>query len=289
MRDEGVCVACGGPLRFFGRRIGYAYHECLTCRSLQLVPQPTPEELEAAYRTEYVKSGHLRSAAEEAVGAAQPYYKALLAALHAHGMPSSVLEVGAGWGGLGEWLVSQGVDYRGVDLAVDMVAHCRTKGLAVERGDLFSVQGETRDALMMSAVFEHIVSHDAWLDHARTLLNPGGLFVSMQPTARFARFMGQAARAGIRSLELPQLHEVFCPPWHTVLFSINGMQRLMARHGFRLLDVRPGPQGIGRGLTGAAKWALGAVNKAGWPMLGAKWPFVICHIFVFRKEHDSPI
>jgi hypothetical protein len=179
--------------------------------------------------------------------------------------------------------VSQGIDYRGVDLAEDMVAHCKAKGLPIERGDLFSLESEPHGALVMSAVFEHLVGHDAWLEHARTLLEPGGLFVSMQPTARFARVMGQAARMGIRKLELPQLHEVFCPPWHTVLFSIAGMERLFERHGFELLDVRPGPQGIGRGLTGLAKKTLGLVNAAGWPLFGTKWPFVICHIFVFRK------
>jgi len=271
-------------LRFFGRRAGYAYHECTACAGLQLVPPPAPTELDEAYRTEYVKSGHLRSQPEESMGAAQPYYRALVAALRAYGMPSSVLEVGAGWGGLAETLVSHGIDYRGIDLAEDMVAHCKAKGLPVERGDLFSVESEPRGALILSAVFEHLVGHDAWLERARTLLEPGGRIVSMQPTARFARFVGQVARFGARSLELPQLHEVFCPPWHTVLFSIMGMERLFERHGFRLLDVRPGPQGIGRGVTGLAQRTLGAINKAGWPLFGVTWPFVICHIFVFEKK-----
>ena len=279
-----ACAACGGALRFFGRRAEYAYHRCTGCGSLQLVPPPTPGELEAAYRSEYVKAGHLRSQAEEATGAAQPYYKAIVAAMRGHGAPAKVLEVGAGWGGLAEMLLARGFEYQGVDLADDMVSHCMAKGFPVERGDLFSIDSAPCGALITSAVFEHLVGHDAWLDRARTLLEPGGLFVSMQPTARFAHFMGQAARMGFRRLELPQLHEVFCPPWHTVLFSIPGMEQLLARHGFRLLDVLPGPQGIGRGLTGMAQRTLSVVNKAGWPLFGVTWPFVICHIFVFQKE-----
>ncbi|GMV93329.1 MAG: hypothetical protein AMXMBFR82_31070 [Candidatus Hydrogenedentota bacterium] len=278
-----ACVSCHGSLEPFGPREGYHYYRCTECGNLQLFPLPTRAELDEAYRKDYATAGHCRSDVDEQTGAARPYYEAIASVLKAHEAGSRVLEIGSGWGGLCEVLLAEGFDYAGIDVSEEMVAHCQRRGFPVEFRDVRDVTGGPFDALVMSAVFEHIVEHDAWLEHARSLLREGGLFVSMQPTARFATFMGSALRLGWRNAELPQLHQVFCPPWHTVLFSIDGMSALMKRRGFELVDVRLGPQARGRGMTGLAQRGLAWINRLGWPVLGTRWPMAISHIFVFRK------
>lgn len=278
-----TCVACGGPLGFFGRRSGYDYHRCARCRTLQLAPLPTAAELAEAYRTRYAASGHCRTEEEDVSGAAQPYYDALVAALLARGARGPVLDVGAGWGGLCRTLLDHNFECRGIEPSEEMVAACVKRGLPVRRGDVAGVDDGPYGAIVLSSVFEHLVDHDAWLEKARSLLEPGGLLVTMQPTARFAVFASSLMRFGIRSLPLPQLHQVICPPWHVVLFSIEGMRALMARNGFQLIEVRPGPQARNRGLIGLAQRMLGAVNRIGYSVVGIDWPTVISHIFVFQK------
>jgi hypothetical protein len=128
------------------------------------------------------------------------------------------------------------------------------------------------------------------LDHASAIetlhhiLKPGGLFICFQPTAHFAIFFATLFRMGIRALPLPQLHEVICPPWHTVLFTIKGMRMLAESHGFEVLEILPGPVQTGSGLGGIIKNSLNRVNTWMWPVFGEKWPLCICHVFVLRKK-----
>lgn len=274
-------MACHSVLARYGARDRYTYYRCTGCGTLQLVPMPTREELSEAYRDRYATAGHCRTRGEDEAGVAQPYYDALLDTLRAHRVSGRVLEVGSGWGGLAETLLRAGFDYRGIDVSEEMVAACKERGLPIAFKDIADEMETGNGAIVMSAVFEHLIEHDAWLDHAARLLRPGGLFISMQPTAHFARFVGgPLARVTGR---LPQLHQVFCPPWHTVLFSIAGMTALLRRHGFEPVEVRRGPHARGHGLGGIAQRALETVNRVGWNVLGTRWPLVISHIFVFRR------
>ena len=73
-----------------------------------------------------------------------------------------------------------------------MAAYCRKEGLPVHHGDLSGLQNKEGQigAFALNTVFEHLVAHDAWLSHAHRLLAPRGLFITLQPTASFADFMG---------------------------------------------------------------------------------------------------
>jgi hypothetical protein len=84
---------------------------------------------------------------------------------------------------------------------------------------------------------------------------PGGLLVTFNPTARFAALMGRVLRLGRRRRELPELVDMYSPPWHTAFFSIHGMQLLLGRHGFELLEVRWTPSGRKPGLTERRSWS----------------------------------
>ena len=73
------------------------------------------------------------------------------------------------------------------------------------------------------------------------------------------------------------------PMWHTALFSIAATEQYLSRHGFRLLDIRPAPQGRHGGWVGSAQRALELTNRVGWLLFGPRWPLVTSHIFVFER------
>lgn len=244
---------------------------------------PRAEELAAAYASAYACAGHIDADPEAAVRATQPYRRAILRAIEARRVEGPVAEIGAGWGGLARLLTAKGFSYEGVEPSHAMARYCREQGLPVIEGDIWSLPGPEYSALLLSNVFEHLTEHDAWLTRASGLLRQGGAIITTQPTARFATFMGSVARLGQRNVHLPELHRTFAPPWHTVIFSIPGMERLMARHGFDLIDVRPMPQGREQGLA-AIQWSLEQVNKIGWAALGGRWPLIPGHLFVFEKS-----
>lgn len=279
------CVACGGILRVFGRRLEYEYHRCLECGTIQLYPLPSAAELARAYAAEYATAGHYEADADLCRMAARTYYQHIAGALKDYHAEGLVVDYGAGWGGLCELLIAEGFDAQGVEPSDAMAASCRKKGLPVHHGDLSALHNNEGKigAFALNAVFEHLVAHDAWLSHVHRLLAPRGLFITLQPTAPFADFMGRLVRFGNVRASLPAVHQIFCPPWHTVFFSFDGMRQLMAKHGFELLDIRPAPQGRARGVIGLTQVAVETLNRFGWRLMGRSWPLLIAHTFVFRK------
>jgi SAM-dependent methyltransferase len=280
------CVACGGKLALFGPRLQYEYHRCIQCGTIQLYPLPSRTELERAYAAEYATAGHYEGNADLCRWSARTYYQGIARAMkdfHAQGL---VVDYGAGWGGLCELLLTEGFQVHGVEPSDMMAAYCRKRGLPVQHGDLRTLQANEGQigAFALNAVFEHLVEHDIWLKDAYRLLAPRGLFVTLQPTAPFANFMGRLVRFGNLRTPLPALHQFFWPPWHTVFFSLTGMKELMVKHGFDLQDVRPAPQGRVRGLMGVAQITLETVNRVGWKIIGRSWPLLTAHTFVFRKK-----
>lgn len=283
---ESICVACGGEgLRFFGERKNFSYGRCPACWTLQLVPLPSANFLHEAYTTEYAHSGHCQGMPEIRNKVAVPQYEALCDALERFGnKEGKILDHGCGWGGLLECLQERGIGAEGLEPSEAMAAYCEKKGFVVHRCSLAEIPGEEGyDVLLLSSVFEHLVDHESWIAQAMRLLRPGGVLISLQPTARFATFGAQLLRLRRKTTPLPALHQVFSPPWHTVLFSLQGMERLMTSHGFQLEGIFPAPLQKEGGLTGFMQGAVRTVNAVAYPFFGVHWPLWIGHIFVFRK------
>ena len=285
MTDTGKCVVCAAGLTPFGRRQGYNYHNCPSCGTLQLVPLPSREELDEAYTEQYATAQHIDDDPELHRIAFAPYHKALMGILRQYGITGRVLDYGAGWGFLCQMLNDNGFTCEGLDLSEKMVEHAQEQRLPVRFGDIEEAEDNRYAALVLCTVFEHLVDHEAWLGHAGRVLQEGGLFVSSQPTARFGYFVGTLIRLGRSGIPLPALHHIFCPPWHTVLFSLAGMQQIAERNGFTLLEIRVAPQGRAVGITGILQRILGAINWLGTSVMGVNWPLLTGHIFVFRKTN----
>jgi len=244
---------------------------------------PTQAALEEAYAKTYASSGHMEGDPIRNVVVRRTCLECVVAALEEHGAAGRVFEAGAGWGGIAELLSTRGFQYEGIEPNEQMAAHCRSKGLPVTCASFADWCGSGFDAIVMCAVFEHSPDPEAWLDRIRNGLRPGGLFVSLQPTAPFATLGARLCRLGSTRPPLPRLHEAFCPPWHAVLFSLAGMEKLASQSGMELVEVRPARQGRAGGLTGLAQVTLELVNRAGWRLAKRVWPLLPCHVFVFRK------
>jgi 2-polyprenyl-3-methyl-5-hydroxy-6-metoxy-1,4-benzoquinol methylase len=282
------CLVCKHDIELFGPRQGYEYHLCRACGTIQLWPMPSQAAVEEAYRSTYV-AGKLNEntafSPEWWREASRPYVQALVGVLKDYRVQGRVLDYGAGWGHLVDGMIKAGFHAQGLELSAKEVAYGRARGLPMRQEHLTEVQGldGTLSAITMSAVLEHFVDHPAMLRAVHRLLKSDGLFVTMHPTAALFRMLGTIFRFGVRRRELAEYAGTFTPPWHTVLFSVNGTDQLISRHGFRLLEIRPAPQGRLGGVLGLIQVSLEWVNKFGWALLGKRWPLVTTHIFVFQK------
>ena len=280
------CAACGGPLRLFGPRDAYEYHRCDVCATLQLHPMPTPAELAAAYRNGYIGSGHSANLEdpERWKTAGGTYHDRIVRCLKDRGVSGPVVDFGSGWGTLLQKLAANGFDARGVEVSEVMIEHCRKKKLNVATGIAELGLDGRASAVVLCGVFEHLTGHERWLGEFHRLLKDGGLLVSLQPTAALFELLSGLVRLGDCRKTLWRFGTAFCPPWHTVLFSIQGMDTLLCRNGFERVDVRPAPQGRSGGWKTPVQIALEAVNRAGWRLAGIRWPLLTSHIFIYRKK-----
>lgn len=277
------CVACGGKLSPFGEREGYYYHICKRCGTLQLVPMPDEKKLAMLYETNYSDAAHYGEDPVTCTRAARPYYESIRDVLLDYRISGPVLDCGSGWGGLCRILLESGFDCRGVEPSARMADYCISRGLPVMHGGLELFDEDRFSAIVLCTVFEHLTSHLTWLQKARSLISPGGVLVTLQPTARFASIAGQLIRFGRRDAPLPRLHQVFCPPWHTAFFSLAGMDKLAGKAGFETIEIRPAPQGRFGGAVGMGQRFLEEINKVGRRLSGIRWPLLIAHIFILKR------
>ena len=284
------CIACGGKLMLFGPRLNYEYHICTSCGTLQLFPMPVEEDLLVAYSTEYSSAKQTEESNDpdwwDAAG--RPYRKAILNTLIDHSISGLILDFGAGWGHLCEMLIEHGFDCRGIEPSSEMAEYCQRKGVPVDQGGLELVERDPKDvsAIVLCAVFEHLVNHNSYLSRFNSLLPRGGVVVTLHPTAACYTLIGKLARLGNRRRELPELHGSFSPPWHTALFSLEAMEIMAHKNGFQLIEIRPVPQGRVGGLVGSVQICLEKVNRIGWSLMGLRWPLITTHTFVLRKVRD---
>lgn len=281
------CVACAGELTLFGPYKTYTYCHCKNCGTIQLSPMPGETEMEELYAAEYVAAAHTNEFAdpEQWREVSRTYCQSLADAVQAHAPSGAVVDYGAGWGFLVEMLADRGYQACGVEISRAELAYAKKRGLPIKEGDLSAVSElkGNADAVVMLAVFEHLVNHGKAISAAHDLLKSGGVFATLHPTAAAYNLIGRIVRLGNTRAPLPDLAGAFSAPWHTVLFSVKATEQIVSRYGFRLLEVRPAPQGRLGGILGLVQRMLELINKVGWHLFKTRWPLVTTHIFVFQK------
>jgi SAM-dependent methyltransferase len=280
-----ACAACRGPLEFFGTRGRYTYEKCSACRSIQLYPLPTPEELAQAYSNDYASSNHYGTDPDQIFENGEPFFRAVTRTLREAGVASGrVLDVGCGWGGMVRVLREEGYDTLGVDYESDSLAYCRAQALPVEVMDLDRLEREGRrfDAILLVTVFEHLVDHRERLERLSALLDPNGVLVVLVPTASLFGTVAGLVRRVRNTREIPAVNGTFEPPWHTTILSVEGFERMVEGTPFVVDKVLASPSGSGRGVKRVIQAAATAVSVGGDRLFGRRWPIVLNHIFVCR-------
>jgi SAM-dependent methyltransferase len=287
MTTESRCIVCGGQLTLFGPFGDYKYYLCRGCGSIQLSPMPDAQTMQRAYEEEYAHGKQLERYfdPEWARAAVRPYNESVAKAARDHVNGGLAIECGAGWGGLVEMLMRDGFEVQGVELSTDQVAFGQRRGWPIRQGDLNALsEFEGRaDVVTMCAVFEHLTDHGEVIDAAHRLLKDGGKLITLHPTAKFYAMLGAVLQIGNRQRQLPSVFGAFAAPWHTMFPSISATKRMVSPRGFRLIEIRPAPQGTHGGINGLAQRVLGMVNVVGFKLLKLRWPLITSHVFVFEK------
>ncbi len=281
------CIACLGELSFLGNNAGYKYYTCSRCKTVQINPIPNQHDTEQAYtQSQFATHAHGQGDPVAIYRSSRPYYLNIAQALVAHDVSGLVVDYGAGWGGLCKVLIEQGFECKGVELSENMVNECKKQMLPVKQESLSDLikEGSKAQAITLCGVFEHLSDPKTFLQNAYDLLDNGGLLVSMQPTATFARYFAAVSRLGQTKKTLSNLFWIFDAPWHIALYSIEGMKQLTDQCGFDLLEVRFSPQGRIEGFYGLVQRMLQQINNIGWRIFKGKWPLLISHTFVFKKR-----
>jgi len=282
-----LCAACQGQLEPFGRRGTYTYEKCTRCRSIQLYPLPTEDELAKAYASDYASANHYGTDPDAIFENGQPFFRTVTAELRRSGLASGrVLDVGCGWGGMVKVLMEEGFGALGVDYESDSLAYCRSQGLPVEEMDLdrMASEGRSFDAALLVTVFEHLVDHRERLDRIAKVLTPNGVLIVLVPTASLFGAVASAVRRVKRTDEIPAVNGTFEPPWHTTILSVEGFERMLDGTPFALERVAASPSGSGRGVKRAIQTAATAVAVGGSRLFGKRWPIVLNHVFACRRK-----
>jgi 2-polyprenyl-3-methyl-5-hydroxy-6-metoxy-1,4-benzoquinol methylase len=203
--------------------------ECAGCGVLALHPQPTDEELAAAYSAEYY--GASRRKFIVPIAALVGVFQGGRARVVARLLPRAarILDVGCGNGGFLMQMQRRGFSVEGTEWTAASAARVpRESGIGVHVGDLLDVHlpPQTFDAVTLWHVFEHLRQPDLALRKIRVLLRPEGRLLMSLPNAESA----QAQRFGRDWFH----HD---PPRHLFGFGLHSLAQLLEDSGFRVEDI----------------------------------------------------
>jgi SAM-dependent methyltransferase len=259
--------------------------KCCSCGSIQLDPLPTPDELSAAYSSDYATAGHYGTDPDEIYRNGEPFFRAVTASLRKAGIASGrVLDVGCGWGGMVRVLRDEHYEPLGIDYESESLEYCRRQSLPVQEMDLdrLTASGARFNAILLVTVFEHLVDHRERLRRLSALLAPQGALVVLIPTASLFGAVAGMVRRVRNTREIPAVNGTFEPPWHTTILSVAGFERMLDGTPFTLERVAASPSGSGRGIKRVIQATATALAVGGDRLFGRRWPIVLNHIFVCR-------
>ncbi len=230
-----VCPACRSPRA----RRAFAgppdsFFRCRDCASLFDTEPPSVEELRERYQGKdyFVKEGD--DGGEVVWGYEDDYladhefidakFDRVLRHLERYVKSGTLLDVGAGPGFLVSVAVRRGWHASGLELNEWAAEHARNElGVDVRAGELVeqAYPDDAFDAVTLLDIIEHVPDPDSMLAEVARIVRPGGAVALLTPDAGsfVSRLLGH------------RWPEVRRPGEHTVLFSVDGLSRALARHG----------------------------------------------------------
>jgi SAM-dependent methyltransferase len=218
------------------RAKGYDVIQCAMCGFRHVVPLPSPQQLERAYREAYYRdekptflshAGEDQAWAELAQSDRLEIFERILGSDRRR-----LLDIGSGPGFFLRTAKSRGWRVLGIEPSKQAAAHARGIGVEVAEG-FFGAEtapGLGRfDAIQMNNVLEHVPDPIELLIIAREMLESGGLLCVNVPND-FSAF--QVAAAATQSL--PEWW--IAPPHHLNYFDFDSLTALMERIGLRTVE-----------------------------------------------------
>jgi SAM-dependent methyltransferase len=200
--------------------------KCEGCGVLALHPQPTHDQLIAAYSQEYYGSAKKKFLGP--VAALVRMFQGGRARMVARRVPAGgrVLDIGCGNGGFLQELQRRGYVVEGTEWVARSAERVpQDPPVLVHVGDLLdlALPPRTYDAITLWHVFEHLRRPADTLLKIKSLLRPGGWLFMAVPNAQGA----QARRYGIDWFH----HD---PPRHLFGFGLGSLTPLLESTGFRI-------------------------------------------------------
>jgi hypothetical protein len=284
-----LCTVCNGRLGLLGRREQWTYAACAECGAVQLVPQPEESELGELYRDQYHHGGHYHEDPESLLKERGRVIDQVADTVAAIGINRTVVEIGAGWCGLGRVLTGRGFEYVGLEPNRDMADYGRSKGLDVRPGGIEVLEANPSLAanlgvIVTMAVYEHLLDQCGMLRRMASLLPADGAIVLQAPTAGFPRAVGEVLRRIAPQRQLPSVFGSLAPPWHVCLPTPKSLRIQAASCGLTVSSVTAslsGRRSDWRRFLQAANEMLGVTGHS---LFGERWPLSMAHLFVLRPE-----
>jgi 2-polyprenyl-3-methyl-5-hydroxy-6-metoxy-1,4-benzoquinol methylase len=233
-----ACPACDSQRADAGlEKFGFQYVTCQQCGTLYLSPRPTPAMINAYYReSASVKFWETHFFKETAEARREKMFKprAHLAAEWADQMgiepTSTFVDVGSGYGIFLEEVARIGRfgTVMGIEPAPNLAAVCRSKGFSIVEKPVEDVQREDVQAAFATAfeVIEHVYNPLVFLQSVRRTLQPGGIVLLTTLTV-----------SGFDIQVLWEHSKSVSPPHHINFMSVEGMERLVERAGFEVIEL----------------------------------------------------
>jgi SAM-dependent methyltransferase len=144
-----------------------------------------------------------------------------------------VFDAGCGAGGFLHRLRDAGFAASGLDFNTARVEGLRARGFDVYAGGLpdyaRGAAPASYDAVTLFEVIEHVDVIGDWIEAAKSLLKPGGIFIVGTPNRdrTFDPFQG----AG--------LEEIDYPPHHLTRWNVKALAGALSRRGLEVMECRP--------------------------------------------------
>jgi glycosyltransferase involved in cell wall biosynthesis/SAM-dependent methyltransferase len=257
------CPACGDQIRepdvvYLGR----PYLRCLRCRTGVVRTLPTLASLRREYEFEYPQ----RFSPEHVPEPRAELFDSILNRFKALGCQGRLLDVGCGGGHLLALAGQQGWRALGTDLSHQACAVARRAGASVVQaeGAALPFRDGGVDAVSLINVLDHTPDPLATLREAHRVLRPGGHLVIRIPNAAFHR---PCVRLLSSLGPLVRWHGWDgCPILHLFALTPSGLQALVTRAGFHVLEIRnsslaaDGPHSTQKGRRAAGlRWLHGFI------------------------------
>ncbi len=157
--------------------------ECSTCKNIVTQPVPSKKVLDEIYNKTYLYPIHLLALGEKKFRSrAMANY---LKKISFSGNDKQLLEVGCMYGYLLSELKND-FNVKGIEIGEEAVNFCRRFGLDVADisvEDYLLRNNEKFDLIILSHVFEHLLSPEKILEQLRDRLNPGSFLVISVPNS----------------------------------------------------------------------------------------------------------